>query len=343
MSGIGIALRPFTHRSTLYVFYDLQVSPVTFDICWSITAAENIRREQGLDDIHFVFVPGFHDGFRNESPDYEAVVDRAARRWRMSQILLPMLQFLPEVTGFTICPNRSSATLLRILHDRHVYPPSYWPRLPVAHKPRHVLDRARAGKAVALPLRAQPHAVRYIDQWRAANRFGARKLIVITLRNYRYMAERNSNIDAWARFAGTLDATEFAVVFVPDTETAMDPVPTALSGYHVAAAAAWNVGIRMALYEAAYLNLMVNNGPHGLCMFNERCRYIMFKILTESAPQTTREYMTFLGFEIGKSPPFSTRFQRWVWEDDTLSVIKREFAAMRTEIETHESRPEQSG
>ncbi|MEX0828274.1 MAG: hypothetical protein WD005_04915, partial [Haliea sp.] len=183
----------------------------------------------------------------------------------------------------------------------------------------------------------------YVDQWRDANRFGSRKLIVITLRDYQYMPERNSNIDAWARFAGTLNTTEFAVVFVPDTETAMDPVPAALSDFHFVSEAAWNLGIRMALYEAAYLNLMVNNGPHGLCMFNERCRYIMFKILTESAPQTTREYMTFLGFEIGKSPPFSTRFQRWVWEEDTLPVIEREFAAMRTEIEKHESCPEPSG
>jgi hypothetical protein len=270
-------------------------------------------------------------------------VDRPARRWRMAQILVPMLQFLPTISGMTICHNRASATFLRVLHGRHVYPPSYWPRLPVAHKPRHVLDRVRNGQAVALPLRAAPHAKRYIKQWQTANFLGARKLIVITLRSYHYMPDRNSNIDAWARFAGKLEAREFAVVFVPDTETAMDPVPAVLSEFHVMTEAAWNLGVRMALYESAYLNLMVNNGPHGLCMFNERCRYVMFKILTESAPQTTREYMTFLGFEIGKSPPFSTRFQHWVWEDDSLPVIEREFDAMRMAIENDKSASEHAG
>ena len=339
LGAIGFALRPFTSRSTLYVFYDFQVSPVTFDICWPVTIAENIRRKRGLTDIHFVFVPGYHDGFRDETPDYEAVVDRPARRWRMSQILVPVLQLLPEITGITICQSRSEATFLRVLHGRHVYPPSYWPGLPVAHKPAHLLAPAREGLSVALPLRAPSHAMRYVKQWQAAKQYDERKLIVITLRNYAYMPERNSNIVAWARFAQGLDAREFAVVFVPDTETAMDNAPDVLSGFQFVKAAAWNLEIRMALYEAAYLNLMVNNGPHGLCMFNERCRYVMFKILTETAPQTTREYMEFLGFEIGKSPPFSTRFQRWVWEEDSLSVIEREFAAMRSEIENNGLNP----
>ncbi len=332
LKAVSLLLRPFTNRSTIYVFYDLQVSPVTYDISWSMVAAEQRRRARGLRDIHFIFVPGPDEGLRTEDPDYEEAVDKSARRWRFAQILIPMLQQLPTITGHTICTSRAHATCLRVLHGRHIYPELYWPRLPVAHKPHHILEPARDGTRISLPLRATPQALRHIEQWCTSN-VGSKKLIVITLRDYGYMPQRNSNIDAWTAFAAELDKQEYQIVFVPDTETAFAPRTEMLHEFPVMAEAAWNLSLRMALYETAYLNLMVNNGPHGLCMFNEKCRYVMFKILTESARQTTREYMEFLGFEIGQSPPFSTPYQKWVWEDDELAVITREFGNMCDKIE----------
>src|SRR6185312_15262811 len=114
----------------------------------------------------------------------------------------------------------------------------------------------------------------------------------------------------------------------PDTAQIFGGVPPEFDGLPVFHEAAVAVGLRMALYERAYLNLGVNNGPMGLCWLNRRTRYITFKILSEAAAQTTPEYMEFLGFEIGQSLPFATPLQRWVWEEDTLEVIKREVAQM---------------
>jgi 3-polyprenyl-4-hydroxybenzoate decarboxylase len=92
--------------------------------------------------------------------------------------------------------------------------------------------------------------------------------------------------------------------------------------------AAMVLGLRMALYERAYLNLGVNNGPMGLCWLNDRTRYITLKMLSDAAPHTTPEYMKFLGFKIGESLPFATRWQQWVWQDDELDVIESAFEAM---------------
>jgi hypothetical protein len=89
----------------------------------------------------------------------------------------------------------------------------------------------------------------------------------------------------------------------------------------------------MALYERAYLNLGINNGPMGLCWLNERTRYVTFKMLTEGVPQATSAYMASLGFELGRSLPSATSRQKWVWEDDDRAVIEREFAMMVSAIE----------
>ena len=93
------------------------------------------------------------------------------------------------------------------------------------------------------------------------------------------------------------------------------------------------LGLRMALYERAYLNLGVNNGPMGLCWLNDQTRYITFKMLCPAAPHTTAEYMEFLGFKIGESLPFATPGQQWVWQDDDLEVIESAFAAMLNRLE----------
>lgn len=147
------------------------------------------------------------------------------------------------------------------------------------------------------------------------------------------MPARNSNHGAWLAFARRLDRTRYLAVFVPDTSQTLDGLPPEFGEFPVFSEAAWNIGLRMGLYEQAYLNLGVNNGPMGLCWLNERTRYITFKMLTESVPQTTAEYVASHGFELGASLPFATPYQRWVWEDDDLPVIEREFAAMVNRIE----------
>ena len=169
--------------------------------------------------------------------------------------------------------------------------------------------------------------MREIDRLLAARRCTG-QIVTITLRNYEYTPERNSNMAAWAAFARALDPARFSVVFVPDRERCLEPAPEELRGFPVLGQAALVLGLRMALYERAYLNLGVNNGPMGLCWLNERTRYITFKILSEAAPNTSADYMKFLGFEIGRSLPFAMPWQQWVWAEDELPIIEQAFAEM---------------
>jgi hypothetical protein len=106
-----------------------------------------------------------------------------------------------------------------------------------------------------------------------------------------------------------------------------------MRGFAALPEAAWNVPLRMALYERAYLNLGVNNGPMGLCWLNETTRYATLRMETPDVPQTTRQYFRTLGFEPGESLPFATPLQEWVWEDDTEDAIQRAFARLTQKID----------
>jgi hypothetical protein len=195
-------------------------------------------------------------------------------------------------------------------------------------------EAARAGVSIFPMLAAPSHALRYARQFKD-NYAGGREIVVITLRSYAYMPERNSNIEAWAEFAKIAAGKGYAAVFVLDTETAMEPVPAALAGATICHAASWNLELRAALYEIAYLNIGIAHGPFELCWYNHKCRYVCFLKLN-SAPQVSPAALAERGFELGKSPAYAIAGQKWVWAADDLPAITREFDAMRREIEKME-------
>jgi hypothetical protein len=339
--ALGVTLAPGRQRAagvadveprTLYGFYDLQVSPITYDAAWFVALADRERRRLGLDSVHFVVVPGNLNGLREERSAYDAVVDLESRRWRLHHIVIPLFTLLPAGAGFTLLPTRRAASVLRAAARAHVYPASYEPGLPVGHHPSELLDAGRAGETGLAPLRSPVHARRLVEQW-LAPRLDGRRLVTITLRDYGFMPARNSDQDAWMAFARRLEPDRYLPVLVLDTERALDSRPPALARLEIFGEASWDVAIRLALYERAFLNLGVNNGPLLMAAFSASARFLVFKMITPTVPQTTEEFMTRLGFVIGEQLPFAGPFQRLVWEDDRLGVIEREFRAMVSRIE----------
>ena len=288
---------------TMYAFYDLAVAPVTFDAVWFTVAADLARRAAGRRHLHFVIVPGRLEGFRQEHDAYEALVDREARRWRIQNMLLPVFGLLEATAGMTVAASRDEAGYLRD-RARAVFPDRYDPALPTYSHTHGVIAAARAGEATAV-LCAPKDARRTIDRYFRAHA-GDRKVLTITLRDYGFGAARNSNHAAWAAFSRALDPAEWFVVVVPETTRTVEAPRPELEGLAMLPEAAWNVGLRLALYEAADLNMSVNTGPIYLASFAPDAPNIVFKLAEESVDQTTTAFMEGLGFVPGKHLRAST-------------------------------------
>jgi hypothetical protein len=326
-----IARPAATGDSALHAFYDLQVSPVTYDVLWFVAGAELRRRALGLDRIDVAIVPGTRGGLRAEDPAYENVVDAAERRRRVDQVLVPAFALCPSVAGARVLADRHEARILRRA-ARHVYPVLYDPALPISHEPRDTLAAARRGEFVRC-LRAPDAARAWIADW-AAREAGERRFVTVTLRQYGYRAGRNSDVAEWGRFARSLDASRYAVCVVPDTAESGKPLPRELEGCLYLPEASRDVGIRLALYEAAFANLGVNCGPLLLPLFAERVvRCLMFKMLPRDPAPDYVAYMRALGFPENVQPPVLRPGQKWVWEPDRADVIAREFRALIAEVE----------
>jgi len=321
---------PHAHE-LLFAFYDLKVAPITFDFLWFLAAADLQRRQSGLGSIHVVIVPGPNNGVRWEPDDYNVVVDAQARQARIHNILVQACRVLPSCGALTVARSRREAAFLRSVVACHVFPADYEPNLPVFAGPRSCLDAARHGESGIACLRAPVQELRVVDAW-AKVHVGSRHLVAITLRRYSYMPARNSNLPAWVAFARRLDPSRYCPVFVPDTNDTIEGLPKELQEFLVFPEAAWSVPLRMALYERAFVNLGVNNGPMGLAWLNARVCYATLKIETADVPQSSLGFIRSFGFEPGKSLPFATPLQEWVWEDDTQESITRAFERLTQRI-----------
>jgi len=317
----------------LYAVYDLKVMPTSYDIAWFLAAAEVERRDRGLAAIHVV-ISLFDRPFQHTKPaGHEDHVDEADMLWRVENIIVPCCNLLPSCTSYSLMPS-PLATARLLSQVRHVWPeqwqsPSRRPTLTQIYN--HAISGLNRLK-IGGPLRAPAQGRSYVGDWIEKNA-GRRALVVMTLRNHHGGPARNSDMASWLAFADWLDRTRFLPVFVPDTLQALSANAADYHGHALFPAAAHNMGLRLALYEAAYLNLSVSNGPAYLSVLDEASRYLMFKILVPGLQLTSAEHLAAQGFPKDTTPAFATAFQKWVWEDDLTSTLQREFEAMSVKID----------
>jgi len=312
-----------TKDRTLFAFYDLDIMPPTFDVASFLFLAELERRERGLERIHFIVVPG-----RNLEPQNEAEksVPHAMRQMRVGTILFPVSRLLPTCAGVTLCATRKEAADLRFGGASAIFPLDTSPTFPRAPD-QSLINDPELASADIFPVFCAPAPERLaVDTWLRA-RVGERLPIVISLRESSFMPARNSDIREWIRFADGLDQSRFAPIFVRDTERALEVPSEGMERFPVFEAVSWNVPLRMALYEAAHVNLAVMHGAMELCWFNAACRYAAFMPVGTS-PQTSPEFLGGRGFVDGCSLPFAKPWQKLVWRPQKQSDIADTFAEL---------------
>lgn len=315
----------------LQFVYDFSTSAITYDFASYLAAAEVERRLRHLEGITVIFVMATGSGLREETAAYEKAVDLEARKWRIRQMLLPILSLLPTVRAFAICETHEQAATLISNDSDMMYPPDYRLFLPCQPDKRVIHEHARSGIPIWPMFSATAQSRRHIADFLAREAKG-RRPIVITLRNYEHAPERNSRHGDWLAFANSLDRAVYAPIFVPDAETVMRAAPVDLSGHIVCEAASLNLEIRMALYEAAWLNMALMHGPTELCWYNEKVRYLLF-IEVGTGQIQSEANLVHNGHRIGADLDFAKPYQHIAWQADEISAIKREFEVMRAALE----------
>lgn len=320
--------------NVLYAFYDLGISPVTFDIIQFLVLAEAERGRLGCDSLHVVFVPGSKDGF---SPVEVSVYRKLGQldcdvdlmRWRLRNIMVPLCWLIPSCRQLTVCSSVEEAQVLERSMAKYIFPRGYTVLFPKEAYSLFQLTTVQSRENIPASIQATVQARRFVDGW-IRSRADGKKVVAISIRNCPYQSERNSDTKAWGEFIRSLDPNIYHPVIANDTWTSFGPTLPELDGLTTFPEVSWNMELRAALYELSYLNLSVSCGPILLCVFNSRTRYLVFKMLSQ--PNLARFFRS-EGLEPGSQYRHAGPFQRLVWKDDTLPVIREEFDKMCHKID----------
>ncbi len=267
------------------VCYNVPLSPMSFDfICWLVDAEMNRRAEGAPAPLKVAFWFG-RDGKTGLVDPY--------RRQIFDHVVRPMLALVDAVEDETAVDGR--------------YNPFF--------SPREIVDKARGGQEV-------PRLHAPADKLKATRQYWWRRPpITITLREAPHYTYRNSNFDAWLRFAHDLKAQGEEVVFVRDTARAHD----AVDGFEIFSAASIDLHWRMALYQTAKMNFFTSNGPGALGHFSDFPWLMFIEPQTDDyayEPNTPAFWRDNMGIEMGEQFPWwRPRDQRIIWKTDDYANL----------------------
>ena len=321
--------------SVLSAFYDLKVSPATFDIFEFLYQAEIERLDGGFADLDvFIVANDQNDGFREEITSAHPLDEL---NWRLRHILLPSGSLLPSTRRVVHVPDRLE---VKQLLDRviNVFPWGYSIDHPIAsYLPSEMLLAMYAGKPLGT-FCAPPAALKAAQTW--LNSHAAHlKPIVITIRASSIHSWRNSLEDQWVKFIDWLDKETYFPVIINDTERLFTSERSPFDAYAQFDIGALDLQLRLGIYECAYLNMMLSSGPATLCFLDDATKAIRFKML---APADQTSNYPSRGFQWGMQWPNTTPFQKSVWEEDRFEILVNEFNAMVSIIEGREASEERS-
>ena len=112
-------------NGALYAFYDLAVSRISFDYFGFLVLAEFERQYQQKDVLHLIVVPADGDGFHPN-----LLYDLKQKQWRLRNIVIPGLSFIPTKTQLTICESREHAQQFFANANHRTFPEDYSPENP---------------------------------------------------------------------------------------------------------------------------------------------------------------------------------------------------------------------
>lgn len=306
-------------QTTLYCFYDLAVSPSSYDFFAYMQLAELHRKRYNLPNLFFVFVPGPKDGFRDDAREKPT----AQRYTMMRNVVIPSCWLLPSCKGIAWLQHEDEANLFFEKAKGHVFPRGYSPQTSVGDYLWNGIVAAYLRKETFTTLREPPEYQRMVSTLFPDD--GVRKLITVTIREAPYNTARNTNFQAWLLFLKTLDTSKYRIVIIPDTNNLSNDV---FEGFEYCKIASINVLFRTAIYRKAYLNMFHNNGPVYAAYFSSSSLLSIQKVDIDEASKVDW-FRHIIGIDPDELHQHAMwkKNQRLVWQPDTVDVLEEAFNA----------------
>jgi hypothetical protein len=292
--------------------YDTLLNPVTFDFVHYLYYAELLRRRSGKAHIDILLVSRSNlETSREET--YIAAVGDDNIIWRLSNLIVPLTRLFSSVGRIFIVDKDEAFEIVKSYRD--VYPKGYSYSTPKTA----IVSLDTPGLFYFPVLTISDNARKIVEAYFPKS--DGRKIVTITLRTYNYITARNSDIASWVKFAGEIDPLKYRVVFIPDASR--DGVETfrQINEFEIFDSACWNIELRAALYQHAWMNMGVACGPLEISGLMDK----VWTVVIDRSSDYPKDYLQNLycnGLVQGQAPNFFSKTCRfYLGKDDSETIL----------------------
>lgn len=283
---------------SLRAIYDLKSAPVTFDILGFLALVDCLRQYEKRERIDLTILM---DGFRMTN-QRELTTSEGEKRWRIEGILLQCVATCPAVKDLTITDQ---------LPAKNFHFPFEYPTGRTPYNPKGLILPFKHGVKPNECLTAPPFARASVP----------RSDVTLTIRSARNFSQRNVELADWVAFHKYLHGKGYKVTVIPDQENP-DTYSFDWDG-DVYVPAAFDMRLRMAVYEMSRMNIGSCHGPFT-SLFYTNAPYLMFDHL-RGGVLTPRFHEGVYGFPVGGQHAWSNENQIITWEDSSFESLVRRF------------------
>ncbi|KAF7787123.1 hypothetical protein PRUB_a3991 [Pseudoalteromonas rubra] len=316
--------------STLYVVYDTKLNLPCYDALSFTAVAEAERKRLGLKHIHFVIIPKYSTddklAFCSNYPLQE-------HTWRIRNIVKPIFESLGSVVGVTELTSRQESK--HILGDKKfIFPDDFLATdtgIAFGLAKLQQYDNIETNMPeLSISAFAKQLVNNLIQSYGAENK----KLLTFTFRNTQTHPERNSDTAPWQTFIEELDFDKYLPVVMRDTIECTSK-PMFSDKVIELPAASINFALRLAFYDAAYINFSASSGPSFAYYFIPGCSSIRFTPVSESHFATSKSNVEKTGISTSKREQFFAHngLHQVILEQETYESISTAFDTQISRLE----------
>ena len=313
-------------NSILYAVYDLRYNLPTYDFVNFCVRADAERQLKGLKSLHLIVVP--NNSSNQSNLLFNPFHTEEDIKWRQQKIFLGILSCIQSVSGYQFLSYAEQLEdIYATFSTKHFFPNQ-------SNEVVNIRDFLQLKEKADLsiikaPFRASKLVSKYLEI--IAKK---KKVISVTLRDYGFHDDRNTDKSEWSKFLANLDLDKYHPVIIQDTYNCTSPLPVALRSYDEFSLAAVDFTIRTALYEQSFINMSVSNGATFSVNYMKNCNSITFMKVDKNNPAITPETFEKAGVSPNKHIPFRDNNNQWLfWGEANADNIEKAFIALAGEID----------
>lgn len=299
---------------TLYCFYDMAVSPCSYDFFTFLYSAEICRIRRDLDNIQLIFIHGPRNKFRNDN-----IRSEQQNETFFNNVIVPGISLLRSCSSF-MWLDRNQASF-NGLSEKYIFPRGYRLDKPTSEYLSGGLVASLIRQDRLGFLEAPSYAKSLADNL-IINKCPDEKFITITAREIERDNTNNTRILnqlIWQKAIGKLASMGIKTFVIRDTSAASNVA--LFKDVEELPEASIHLPLRLAIYERALINFTKNNGPGALQLYS-KARTVYFNAFDDDVVALSRNwFLSNFGMKEGDQFPLTTLSKSCVWNDESENRI----------------------